>query len=191
MGDAEALDYTDWVAAGDPYAPTDGRDYCLTFDGIDVGDNGHLWMDYCIVESYPRPVDKPTPDLEWGTGHIPFNDPNNGFHFPTTSAYPDLALLPTPNVGTKGADYVTLSMGDMPTSPGLARWSQAAQDPTKVTLTYPETAGDLLRYTIHCYSPNPDIAPVVRFQTVPIDGATGLADSTIWYDAFGPFDTRN
>ncbi|MBN1865851.1 hypothetical protein JW916_01035, partial [Candidatus Sumerlaeota bacterium] len=185
-GDAEALDTTDWVAAGDAYAPADGRDYCLTFDGLDVGDDGHLWMDYCIVESYPRPVDAATPDLAWGAGATPFDHPTEGFHFPTTSPFSYLALLPSGDAGTKGPDFVTLTMGEMPGGPdtGLFRWSQAAQNPTTTTLMYVETAGELLRYTIYYHSPDPNIAPVVRFQTVSAAPRGVPVDSTIWYDAF-------
>ncbi|MBN1865657.1 hypothetical protein JW916_00040, partial [Candidatus Sumerlaeota bacterium] len=190
--DGGALDATDWVAVGDVNAPADGRDYTLTFDGLDVGDSGHMWMDYCVVESYARPADKTTPDLEWGAGATAFNDAANGFNFPTTSAFPTLALLPTPDAGTRTADYVTLAMGALPggSDTGLARWSQASQAPASVTQKYAEVAGDLLRYTIHSYSPSPDTAPVVRYQTTPFNAAGSAADQTIWFDAFGPFDTR-
>ena len=72
---------TDWITTvPDPRAPADGRNYCLVFDGIDLEqgvspDSSVLLMDSCAIESYPRPPDAATPDLEWGGSGTPFDDP--------------------------------------------------------------------------------------------------------------------
>jgi hypothetical protein len=186
-GDAGALNATDWVTLVGGNAPTDGRDYNLTFDGLDFGDAGTLLMDYCVIESYARPADKATADITWGSGGLAFNSATDGFGFPTLipADFPAGGALGT---ASSTAGSCTLSMG---TITGY-KWTQASQNLAVATQTYPETAGELVRYKVTCSSSNPDICPVYRFQTTPADSAASFAsDLTIYYDAFGPFSTRN
>lgn len=183
--DGGIMTTTNWQA-GDANAPTDGRNYCLVFDGVDLsGNTGSLFMDSVAIESYARPADKATPDLEWGGTGTAFNNSPNGYVL-ATSPIAGLALG-TGSVTTSG---VTLTMGTIAATPG-ANWIQANQVTTTVAQKYAEVAGDLIRYKLVCSSPAPNSAPNVRFQSQPVNSTTFGGDQTIWYDNYGPQGIRD
>jgi len=204
LGALKSLSWSTLV--GDANAPGDARNYCLTFDGLDIGDAGWLVMDNCIVESYARPADRTEADSatgvkdSWGTGgSVPFNDATNGYALATSSPY-DRATLGTDGIlefangASNGvtANQVAMEMGSMPTgsAAGEGRWNQAAMHVATTTHRYVERATDLVRYTVTYSSPVPNTAPHVRFQTFAIN-ASNINEAIVWYDCFGPKDTRS
>lgn len=181
--DGGIMTTTNWVA-DDANAPTDGRNYCLVFDGVDLGGNtGSLYMDSVAIESYARPADKATADLEWGGAGTAFNNSPNGYALATAP----IAGL-TLGTGSVSPTGVTLTMGTITS----ANWQQASQVTSTVAQKYAEVANDLVRYKVVCSSPAPNSAPNVRFQTQPVlSTGTFAGDTTIWYDNFGPQGLRS
>jgi hypothetical protein len=186
--DSGVLATTDWPNTPGfigATTPADARNYCLVFDGIDSGvayggDSASLLMDSCLIQSYQRPADKATPDLEWGAAGIAFDSATDGYVTQTTTPFTVAAL----GTGSRTSASVTLTMGTVATNG--AKWNQANQAPASVTQTYAEVANDLVRYTVTYSTPAPNTCPNVRFQTTPINSSGFGSDATIWYDNFVP-----
>jgi len=187
LDDGEKMDLANFGT--DPAAGSDNRNYTIMFDGVDLsGDAGTLVMDSCVIDSYARPADKATADYAWGgaTGTA-FNNATDGYKAAATGSNFGLANLTYGTYAITATD-VTLTMGTIAT--GGIKYQKTYLDPPSLSAgaktALAEAADSLNRFRVHCTSPNPDLCPIVRWQTVPIADASGFpTDNTTFFEVLG------